>query len=139
MNFFPLWTPRVWPIKSGMMVERRDQVRTTFFSFLAFMSETFLARWSSINGPFLSDLLIESSPLLLGLSAHDPLIRSLVVASFETTRRLAPGCHWMPPARGFALAAAVGVIHRIHRDAAIVRALPEPARFTRFAVRFVFM
>src|SRR3954447_3822212 len=31
MNFFPLWTAKVWPIKSGTIVERRDQVRTTAF------------------------------------------------------------------------------------------------------------
>ena len=33
MNFLPLCTASVWPMNSGRMVERRDQVRTTFFSF----------------------------------------------------------------------------------------------------------
>src|SRR5579871_56581 len=58
MNFLPLCTASVCPTNCGWMVERRDQVRTTFFSFLSFMSATFFIRWSSVNGPFLSDLLI---------------------------------------------------------------------------------
>src|SRR5690349_24948383 len=58
MNCLPLCTARVWPMKSGRMVERRDQVRSTFFSFLAFMFATFTLRCSSVNGPFFSDLLM---------------------------------------------------------------------------------
>src|ERR1700685_979914 len=45
-------------MKVGGMVERRDQVRTTFFSFFSFIATTFFTRWSSLNGPFLRDLLI---------------------------------------------------------------------------------
>src|SRR5271169_6273534 len=52
INFFPLWTASVCPMKSGKIVERRDHVRTTFFSFLVFMAATFTIRWSSTNGPF---------------------------------------------------------------------------------------
>src|SRR5271154_1644451 len=44
MNFFPLWTASVWPINSGRMVDRRDHVFTTFFSFLSFMTVTFFIR-----------------------------------------------------------------------------------------------
>src|SRR5579864_497829 len=55
MNFRPLCTAKVWPINSGRMVERRDHVRTTFFSFLSFMPDTFFIRWSSTNGPLLSE------------------------------------------------------------------------------------
>src|SRR5207237_1624603 len=51
----PSWTATVWPTMSGMIVERRDQVLMTFFSPLEFRSSTFLRRWSSTNGPFLSD------------------------------------------------------------------------------------
>ena len=35
MNFLPLCTAIVCPTISGMMVERRDQVRSTFFSLRA--------------------------------------------------------------------------------------------------------
>src|ERR1700726_3946441 len=35
INFFPLCTAIVWPTISGITVERRDQVRSTFFSLRA--------------------------------------------------------------------------------------------------------
>src|SRR5437773_302949 len=41
MNLFPLCTASVWPTKSGVMVERRDQVLNTFFSFLSFRAVIF--------------------------------------------------------------------------------------------------
>ena len=53
INFLPLCTARVWLTISGVMVERRDQVRTTFFSLRRFMSSTLDIRWVSTNGPFL--------------------------------------------------------------------------------------
>jgi len=39
-------------MKSGMMVERRDQVLMTCLVFFSFWTSTFLSRWSSTNGPF---------------------------------------------------------------------------------------
>src|ERR1700739_3502382 len=42
----------VCPIMSGTIVERRDHVFTTFFSFRAFSPSTFSRRWPSTNGPF---------------------------------------------------------------------------------------
>src|SRR4029077_19035353 len=53
MNFRPLWTAIVWPTMSGMIVERRDQVLTTFFSRVVLRAATFFMRWSSTKGPFL--------------------------------------------------------------------------------------
>ena len=44
MNFLPLCTASVWPMNSGTMVERRDQVRTTFFSFFSFMASTLISQ-----------------------------------------------------------------------------------------------
>src|SRR5437773_6831201 len=41
MNLFPLCTASVWPTKSGVMVERRDQVLNTFFSFFSFRAVIF--------------------------------------------------------------------------------------------------
>src|ERR1700722_14617047 len=40
---------------SGTIVERRDHVLTTFFSFRSFRAATFSCRWPSTNGPFLSE------------------------------------------------------------------------------------
>src|SRR5580704_9060195 len=55
MNFLPLCTASVWPINSGRIVERRDHVRTTFFSLFTFIASTFFIRWSSTNGPFANE------------------------------------------------------------------------------------
>src|SRR5580658_417915 len=109
------------------------------------MSSTFFCRWSSINGPLLSErpmLLLARHPHrlpLLGLSGHDPLIRALVIARLETARGLAPRCHRMASAAGLAFTAAVRVIHRVHRNAAVVRTLPHPALASRLAQADVFV
>src|SRR5271163_4035359 len=60
MNFFPLCTAMVCPIISGTIVERRDQVFTTFFSLRVFSPSTFSRRWPSTNGPFFSERAIDS-------------------------------------------------------------------------------
>src|SRR5882724_3403679 len=55
INFLPLCTAMVWPMKSGTIVERRDQVLTTFFSLRVFSPSTFSRRCPSTNGPFFSE------------------------------------------------------------------------------------
>src|SRR3984893_6218776 len=45
----------VWPIMSGTIVDRRDQVFTTFFSLRVLRPSTFSRRWPSTNGPFFSE------------------------------------------------------------------------------------
>src|SRR5579864_8983061 len=135
MNFLPLCTAIVCPTISGMMVERRDQVRSTFFSLRAFMPSTLACRWLSINGPFLVERAINSLvetwlatpqtrqaaslPLTFLAAPDDKRIGALVVARLVTTRRLAPRGHRVTSARSLALAAAVRVIHRVHRHAAV--------------------
>src|ERR1041385_7587088 len=42
-------------MNSGRIVERRDHVRNTFFSFFSFIAETFFIRWSSTNGPLCNE------------------------------------------------------------------------------------
>jgi hypothetical protein len=44
-----------------MMVERRDQVRNTFFSLREFICSIRVARYPSMNGPFFVDLAIKTS------------------------------------------------------------------------------
>src|SRR5919197_1343307 len=66
MNFRPLCTAKVKPTMSGVMVERRDQVFTTFFSPDSSIARTFFARCVSTNGPFLTERAIRS------LLAHLP-------------------------------------------------------------------
>src|SRR5260221_8759453 len=76
---------------------------------------------------------------LFSLARHNPFIRALVVASLESARRLSPRRHRMSAAGSLALAAAMRVIHRIHRDATIVRHLPHPALATGFTQAHVFV
>src|ERR1035437_5116187 len=45
----------VCPTNSGRTVERRDHVRTTFFSLAAFITASLVSRCRSVNGPFLTD------------------------------------------------------------------------------------
>src|SRR5271170_6498187 len=71
INFRPLCTAMVWPINSGTMVERRDQVLTTFFSLRVFRPSIFSRRWPSTNGPFFSERAID--PLLLHSPQPNPL------------------------------------------------------------------
>ena len=44
INFLPLCTAIVWPIMSGRIVDRRDHVLITFFSFRAFIPATFIVQ-----------------------------------------------------------------------------------------------
>src|SRR5436190_8808504 len=51
-NFLPLCTAIVCPTNSGKIVERRDQVFTTFLSLAALSTSIFVVRCASTNGPF---------------------------------------------------------------------------------------
>src|ERR1035438_1178829 len=136
MNFLPLCTAMVCPMNSGRMVERRDHVRNTFFSFLAFKAATFMTRWVSANGPFFSERLISRYSALFiprRPPRHDVAVGALVVARLEAARGLTPRRDRVPAARGSALAAAVRVVHWIHRYAAIVRTAAQKPRTARFA------
>src|SRR5580700_2033908 len=125
----------VWPTISGMMVERRDQVRSTFFSLREFMPSTRVCRKPSTNGPFFVERAIKFSsqfrrslaplgmtPLgsdaqqtasFLAAPVDDKCIRALVVSGLVSACRLAPRGHRMTSAGCLAFAAAVRVIHRV--------------------------
>src|SRR5438309_11953047 len=60
INFLPLCTAIVCPTISGMMVERRDHVRRTFFSLREFIASTRVCRKPSTNGPFFVERAIKS-------------------------------------------------------------------------------
>src|SRR4051794_20044848 len=52
----PLWTPKVRPTKSGVMVERRDQVLIAGGRAAPVRTcSTFFSRCLSMNGPFLTE------------------------------------------------------------------------------------
>jgi len=59
INLFPLCTLNVRPMNDGKIVDLLDHVLIgDFFAPPSTIASTFLSRWSSANGPFLSDLAI---------------------------------------------------------------------------------
>ena len=48
----------VWPTKSGVTIERRDQVLIGFLTPEAFILSIFSRRYDSTKGPFFNDLAI---------------------------------------------------------------------------------
>src|ERR1700760_707204 len=84
MNFRPLCTAIVCPMKSGTIVERRDHVFTTFFSLRVFSPSTFTRRWPSTNGPFFSERAIDS--LFLHAPQAHPLRSPHLLKSAHRTR-----------------------------------------------------
>src|SRR5215510_14584402 len=129
MNLRPLCTAKVCPTNSGIIVERRDQVLITFFWLVRIISSTFLARCRSTKGPFLIDRAI-----FLLLAAHsgaprtdDEFVGSLVLSRGESLGLLSPGRDGMGIALPrLALAAPVGVIDGVHRQAAHGRSDSKP-------------
>src|SRR5437868_14942224 len=67
---------------SGTIVDRRDQVFTTFFSLRVFSASTFSRRWPSTNGPFFSERAIAC--LFLHAAQTTPLCAAHL---FETSDR----------------------------------------------------
>src|SRR5579871_2246032 len=142
MNFFPLCTAIVWPTISGTTVERRDQVRSTFFSLRAFIPSICFCRYASINAPFLVERAINSLYLwleilklksLLATAAHDECISPLVVARLVSAGRLSPWRYRMTSAGSFAFTTTVRMVHWVHGNSAVVRALTQPARPSSFS------
>src|SRR6185503_17789005 len=80
-----------------------------------------------------------ASHLLLAPPVHNEFVCALVVARLVAAGRLAPRSHRVTPAGRFAFTAAMRVIDRVHRNAAIVRAPAEPAASACFAERNVFV
>src|ERR1700727_773540 len=105
----------VWPTMSGMIVERRDQVLITRFSFFSFSPSTFFNRWSSTKGPFFR--LRGISVLYSGLAScaaaattsDDQLVGGLL-ARTSATFRLSPWRHWVSTTRGLAFSTTKWVV-----------------------------
>src|SRR5256714_4848167 len=145
----------VWPTMIGRIIDGRDQVFTTFFSFSEFRISIFSLRDFSTKGPFFTDLLICPSSGFAGRHAPGgwtrssrqsrssldssllrlPLRRPLghepsgarVVARLEPHGRLAPRGLRLAADGRLRLAAAMRVVARRHHDAANRRA---PAHVT---------
>src|SRR6266571_856166 len=118
-------------MKSGMMVERRDQVLMGFLSLIACAVSTFFTRWASQNGPFFNERVM-SYPLFLAAARDDHRSRTLVTARLLTLRLLAPRRHWMTTSCGFTFTTTVRVIDRVHDHTAHGRTNTAPAHRTGF-------
>src|SRR6202022_419545 len=63
----------------------------------------------------------------------------LIVTRLVPTRRLSPRRYRMASTGGLPLAAAMGMVHRIHRYAAVHRTPSQPARASSFSDGHVFV
>ena len=68
---FPLWTWKVIPTNSGVIIERRDQVRITCFDPAFTTFSIFRCRLGSTNGPFFSERAIYFFPRRLTMYFFD--------------------------------------------------------------------
>src|SRR5882757_6489307 len=118
---------------SGISVDRRDHVLMTRLSPRLFSSSTFFNRWSSTNGPLLSDLgTLPSS--LRSAPPHNGGVGVLALLA-RPAFLLAPGRRRVPATRGLALATAQRVVDGVHRHAPDARPLALPATPPRLADR----
>src|SRR5437773_12174338 len=61
LKILPLCTLKVMPTKSGVIIERRDQVLIGVLDLVSFALMIFSIKWPSTNGPFLIDRPITKS------------------------------------------------------------------------------
>src|SRR3954471_9928994 len=81
-----------------------------------------------------SSFLVHRSSFHSSIS-DDHLLRSLVLARLVTACRLAPGRHRIAASGSLAFAAAMWVVHRVHRHAAYMWANALPTRSASFTER----
>src|SRR5258708_4166459 len=99
-------------MKSGRIVERRDQVLIGFLSREAAAASTFFSKWASQNGPFFTERAIAYS-LTLVTALDDHRRRALVAAGAITLRRRAPRAHRIATCSRLAFTTTVRVIDRV--------------------------
>src|SRR6201996_6050539 len=113
-------------MKSGRIVERRDQVLIGFLSRAAAADSTFFSKWASQNGPFFTERAIAYS-LTLVTALDDHARRALVAAGAITLSRRAPRAHRIATCSRLAFTTTVRVIDRVHCNATHRRADTTPA------------
>src|SRR5688572_9775855 len=102
----PLWTMKVWPTKSGVIVLARAQVVIGSRLFSRVMRRTFFSSLGSTKGPFFRLRLMSGASSLLAL-AHDEARAGLAgIARVAALAGLAPGRAGLAAGAGAALAAA---------------------------------
>src|SRR6266436_210468 len=111
LKVFPLCTKNVWPTKSGVTIDRRDQVLIGFFAPELFILSIFSRRYDSTKGPFFNDLAIYFKSFVVGRALRDrrhshfllrpssfqnkTVARLMFTARLETFGQLSPWANWM--------------------------------------------
>src|SRR5450830_1705688 len=118
-------------MKSGMIVERRDQVLIGFLSLIACAVSTFFTRWASQNGPFFNERVIFYS-LFLATARDDHRSRALVATRLLTLGLLTPRRYRMTTSCGLAFTTTMWMVNRVHDHTANGRTNTAPTHCTRF-------
>src|SRR4051794_40308099 len=122
LKTLPLWTLNVSPTKSGVIIDRRDQVLIGCLDLVSFAFTILSIRCPSTNGPFFIERPI-GLVLFHGASIAAHQNKSVRMFSFDpgffSLRDNAPGRHRMTAAGRLAGAATHGMINGIlgHRPA----------------------
>src|SRR5438105_15958667 len=90
LNVFPLCTNNVCPTKSGVTIERRDQVLIGFFALELFILSIFSKRYDSTKGPFFNDLAIKIKLLFAPPFEDETIARLVFGACFISFREFFP-------------------------------------------------
>src|SRR5438045_6866754 len=139
LKVFPLCTKNVCPTKSGVTIERRDQVLIGFLAPALFILSIFSKRYDSTKGPFFNDLAIKIKLLFAPALENEAIARLVFAARLKTFGELPPWPDRMMPAAAafrFSLAAAHWLLDRGRRHAADMWTPPTPAGATCFTTRY---
>ena len=98
LKVFPLCTKNVCPTKSGVTIERRDQVLIGFFALELFILSIFSKRIDSTKGPFFNDLAIKIKLLFAPALENETIARLMFAARLKTFGELSPWTDRMMPA-----------------------------------------
>ena len=165
VNVFPLCTRNVWPTKSGVTIERRDQVLIGFLAPDAFILSIFSSRCDSTKGPFFSDLAINCKSFVIDESRfevrkllhkhrvsililrfllrpspfqNESVARLMLRARLKTFRQLSPWADRMMATAAtfrFPLTTTHRMIDGIHHHTSDMRPAALPASASRLAAR----
>src|SRR6266478_5382783 len=90
LKAFPLCTKNVCPTKSGVTIERRDQVLIGFFAFELFILSIFSKRCDSTKGPFFNDLPIKIKLLFAPTLENETIARLVFAARLKSFGEFSP-------------------------------------------------
>src|SRR5207247_9544379 len=88
LKVFPLCTKNVCPTKSGVTIERRDQVLIGFFALELFILSIFSKRIDSTKGPFFNDLAIKIKLLFMPALENETIARLVFISRLQSFSEL---------------------------------------------------